>query len=700
MSGDLRALERTIGDAVASLNQANATEDQKRAARETIDRVFQEQLQAFNDPARKGIHDHPAIALLAEGLSQAAPEKKIEAALIMGYLNSLGTSDAANKLFPGYNRTTKSFDGIAGLPLIEQALKSALTQAQEGAFSLYAGKSQPAAPALSGLKLPEGVNAPVSITVDKVSRDLALFDEADGVNRIADMRQHLSANGTLNPYQYTLMTLAAQIKAAELQQKAAGFQNLTGGQPQPAFNREAFIREQVPKLFTGLAQLDREVPIDSIGKANGFDPGKLEDVKEGLRAQMSGTTLVAEALNLSKAEGFMGWALKTYMANNDQFQTAEDVQRLFTDPDRIIRLLGDAPGMTQDRAKNMAEHARYYATYNTDFEAAQKQGLTIGQLRLHRVQGNGPFLARHVAQALGAPQIIPASVTQTDTVGSNYRADNSGGPYRRQVLILDSGFMMEGERLSSGVISNGKGDGLRLGMMNFQGTLEPPAPELYFRHTLDSVGKLDFGLLGHQDGDTDGLIRTSRPWVDDHFEGHGEILGARYSGRDFKIGSGTLSPSSTLGAEHGDLFANAGLTLNQPLSDNVSLRTGVSGTYATRPRVDAFGEVSANLTNNFNLGSDTYWRTGLHATQWMEPEERTLGTAYTQLELNSAGNHWYSNLRHVFGVHVNTDENYGVYSEHTKRFDLGPLGTPDAGVRVEYEREDGAKAGAVAGWKF
>ncbi len=698
MSGDLRTLEKTITDSLAVLSNAQATDEQRSSAQEQIEQIYTAQLQIFNDPARKAIHDHPAVALLSERLNQTTPEKKAEAVLILGYFNSLENSKGEKDVFPGYNQNSKAFDGTGGLPLIQQVLNSALTQAQEGAFRKFLGTTQPTAAGLSGLIIPEGIGPPKPVSVDKVMRDLAMFDGADGVNRIADMRQTLSREGNLNPYQHALMTLAAQIKAAELQEMARPFQNLTGGAPQPPFDREAFIREQVPKLFTGLAQVDQTLPLTSIAKANNLNTLQIEDIREGLRAQMSGTILVAEALNLTKAEGFMGWALKTYMDNKSQFQTAEDVQKLFTDPDRIVRLLHDAPGMTADRAKNMAEHARYYATYNTDFETAQNQGLPLTLLRQHRDQGTATFLAQYVEQNLGI-QITPARLESADTVSNNFRADNSGGPYRFQVPVLDGGLMMESERLSTGVISNGKGDGLRLGMMNFQGNLEPPAPELYVRHTADSAGKFDVGLLGHQDGDTDGQIRTSRPWVDDHFEGHRDILGIRYSGRDFQLGSGTFTPYSTLGTEQGDLFANGGLTLNQGLSESISLRSGVSGTYANRPRVDAFGEVTANLTNNFNLGSDTYWRTGFHATQWLENDPHTLGTAYSELELNSKGDQWYSNLRHVFGAHVNTDENFGVYSDHTKRVDLGPLGTPDAGIRLQYDREDEFQAGFIMGWK-
>lgn len=67
--------------------------------------------------------------------------------------------------------------------------------------------------------------------------------------------------------------------------------------------------------------------------------------------------------------------------------------------------------------------------------------------------------------------------------------------------------------------------------------------------------------------------------------------------------------------------------------------------------------------------------------------------------MNSKGDQWYSNLRHVFGANVNTDENFGVYSDHTKRVDLGPLGTPDAGIRLQYDRDDEFQAGFVMGWK-
>lgn len=699
MSGDLRALERTISDAVTSLNQAGATEDQKRTARETIERVYQEQLQAFNDPARQAIHDHPVLNLLQDRLTDADPAKRADATLLLGYLNTLDVSAGAKSpSFPGYNETTKKFDGAGGSTSVERVLQAALTQAQQAAFTTFVGQTRPTESALSGLKLPEGVAASSGITVEKVIRDLASFDGAGGVNRIEDMRQQLARDGTVNPYQYSLMMLSSQVKAAELQQMAASLQNFGGGGNAQPFNREAFIRQQFPTLFTGVAQVNQNVAVSAIGTANTLDALHLDDLKLGLNAQMSGATVAGEIQNLTNAQGFMGWALPVFLANANQLQTPQALQQLLTDPDRMVQLLNGAPGMTPDRARNMAEHARFAAVYASDLEGAQTQGLTIGQFRQHREQGPGPFLAQYVAHNKGI-EIVPAQSSSATQIGNGHRVDPSGGPYHFSAPFAN-GIQASGETLSTGIRTQANGDGIRLGLMNFQGTLEPPAPELFFRHTVDPIGRFDIGLLGHQDGDTDGLIRTSRPWVDDHFEGHREILGVRYSGRDFSLGSGTLTPTSTIGAEHGDLLASGGLTLNQGLSDTIALRTGVSGTYAARPRVDAFGEVSAKLTDNFNLGSDTYWRTGLHATHWLENGSDPLVTGYTELELNSAGNHWYSNLRHVFGAQVNTEGNYGVYTDQTWRPNLGPLGTPDAGVRVEYERDDGAKVGAVAGWKF
>ena len=698
MADDLRSLEQTVSEALAVLGNSQGEEAQKAEARAQIERLYSEQLQTFNDPSRSGLHNHPAISLLQDRLNDTDPLKRAEAVLMLGYFNSLSAGEGGNRIFPGYNTATQHFDGADGLPTLQRTLQEALTQAQEAAFHQYAGKTAPTLPDLHVLSAPSGVVATQGITVERVMRDLASFDDAAGVNRIAAMRQQLSEQGTVNPYQYALMELATQIKGKELEQMGSAFQSLTGGDKPEPFNREAFIREQFPQLFKGLTLTDQSVAVSDIGRANSLDALHQQDLQEGLRARMSASTLVIEAKDLSDNDGFMPWALQTYLANRDDFKGPDDVQKLFTDPDRIVRLLKDAPGMTEEHARNMAQHARFFGTYSKDFEGAQNEGLTLGQFRQHQQEGTRPFLAQYVAQSRGA-EIVPAHAAQADAVDPNFRADESGGPYQFKVPIL-GGVQASGETLSTSLLTDGDGDGLRLGMMNFQGTLDVPAPELYFRHTIDPVGRFELGLLGHQDGDTDGQIRTSRPWVDDHFEGHRGILGLRYTGNDFKIGSGSLTPYSTVGAEHGDLFANGGLTLQQGLSDSILLRSGVSGTYADRPRVDAFGEVSANLTQNFNLGSDTYWRTGVHATHWLEPDDHTLGTAYTELELNSSGDHWYSNLRHVFGAYVNTDENFGVYTDHTKRFDLGPLGTPDAGFRLQYDREDDFQAGVVAGWRF
>ncbi len=703
-SVDLLALQTAMVEAKATLVSTTATEDEKAAATESIQQHFSEQQSQFHSSERLNLRQHPSLSFLEERLSSDDPAIQADAVLLMGYVNSLPLAEAQNSHFPGYDLEANGFSNVDNLPDVQAVLHGAYSEAVQGALKAAVNPDRAALPSLFEMSVPEGVTPDEGITLARITEDLKAFKDEDGVNAIGEMYRQLNEDGTINPYRMAVMQLSCAVAAGEMKDYVESFipDFLKKGEPSPAFDRDAFIQKTVEENYSGLALVDQDIPVADLAKANGLEDGQVVGLRADLASDLSIGVMITEARDISDDAGFPAWMLGTIV--KEGITTEEKAEALLEDPQRLGEILKTFDSVSPERGENLESHLRVVKSHFEDRAAAEEAGLTLGDYRMLQNEGEAAFLARHVAQQRGA-EIVPASYSDDESgLDLDYEAKADG--FQLRIPVLEGGFDVEGERISTGFYSDSDGDGFRLGAVNVGLFDQAPIGELYFRHSFEGTGKLDLGLLGHVDGDTDGIIRTPRPWVGDHLQRHGEILGARFSGQDFSLGEGTLTPTLTAGYQvlDEDLFAHTGAVYNVGLTENSDLTSGLSYTYADgMSRFDGHGQVSTDLTDCVSFGGPTLWHNGLHATQRLGDENQFLGTAYTELEMNTAGDHWYSNLRHVFGAYTQTDfddlESYGVYTEQSLRVDLGKI-QPDIGIRVGYDTEEEATVGVVCGFSF
>lgn len=697
---ELEALQKQVADARDALKSDPQNPQAEQQFQTTIEALYKEQFDKFSQTDRQAIQTHPAFQFLQEKMQSLDIDDKSEAVLFLGYMNSLPASEAANPIFPGYQRNESTFSGLttqhaATSKVVSEFFDHAANAACNVCID-YEGNAL-----INPLKLDKLDSAMASnVTLEQVSKDLGMFKDEDGIRAIADMRQQLTDNNTINPYKLSLLNLSAQATYGQIQPLMA----LMEGKFSKPFDREAFIESEFSDKFQGIALVNQDISLDDLAEKNNLTPEQVESLKTFVNGTLSLGTVATEVGDLMDNDGVIPWAIGTAGKLSKEFKLKdlpeEKKSALFKEmiaqPEKMADILKSAPGMNESRALHAAQNLQKTFELIERIEAADK-GLTLEDHKLYENGGPVAFLERHVARESGKVTTTPTPETATDQP-IDALPDLSAGAYALRYPLID-GFKHEGERLSTSLFTDEDGGGVRLGALNVNGVNDFPSPELYFRHSFDNIGKFDLGYLAHNNGDFDNQIRTLRPHVGDHFENYDGILGLRYTGNDFDLGSGQLTPDAAVGEYKGDLFLHSGLTYGLDLTDATSLSTGGSFTLAeSDPRFDAFGTLTTDLTGA-DSSTQTLWRNGFQATHWIN-DDRTLGTAFTELELKTSGDEWYSNLTHVFGAFANTEENYGVYTDHTKRVDLGIFGTPDVGIRLQYDREEEFTPGIVAGWSF
>ena len=687
---DLEALENRVKEARLQLKQNSQNPEAEQQFEATIESLYREQFQKFSAEDRQSLQQHPAFSFIQENIQSLDVDDKANAVLFLGYVNSLPISEASNPVFPGYNSENQRFTGLSDFRTTRKIVTKLFESAAEQACNNCVDKEGNALINPMALEQPDGVTAS-NITLDQVKRDLGMFKDEEGVRTIAEMRRQFAEDGTFNPYRLSLMGLSSR----------ATFEQIKSITELKFFNRNNFLKSEFEGTFNGIALVDQNISIEELAEKNGLNESQVERLTAMIDGTLALGTVTTEASDLMDNDGFMQWAMETAKKHGDDFKGEGAFAKIAEQPERVAEILETAPGMNESRALHTARNLGTVLELFDRIEAAE-QGLTLDDYRLYEEGGTVAFLQRHVAQERGedVPRLSDEERAKSLDSEINNLPDLSSGAYKLRWPLID-GLNPDGERFSTSLFTDEEGDGLRLGALNVNGFNDAPSPELFFRHSLQDVGKFELGYLAHNDGDYDGEIRTLRPYVGDHFENYGGIIGLRFAGEDLSLGSGLLTPDATIGEYKGDLFLQSGLKYDLDLSKNVNFLSGASFTLAQQePRADVFGTLGVDLTGDPNAATQTLWRSGFQGTRWMGDESRFLGTGFTELEINTSGDQWYSNLRNVFGAFANTDDNYGVYSEHTKRLDLGIFGTPDVGLRLQYDREDEFQPGFTMGWRF
>ena len=655
----------------------------------TIDAIFGAEFEKFSSEERNAISAHPAMSFLEEEIHASDVDEKIDAILFLGYMNSLPVSEGENNTFPGL--TENGFQGLEDREFraVNNAVQTFMNNAANDACAACTDENANALPNVMSFTPPEGLQTE-KITVNKVKNDLESFTDEDGVRQIAEMRTQLAENDTINPYQFSLMSLSLRGTMSQVQ-AMTNFK---------FFNRDDFIESECESTFQGIACINEDISIAELAELNGLNPEETERLRDVIDEYMALGSVTTEARDLIDNDGFLKWALKAAGEHKDTFEESSWGE-IAAQRDTIKDIVETAPGMNPSRAEHLVQNLGESIALFQRIEAVEK-GLSLDDYRILKEHGEIAFLQRHNAtergQEMDTPDVFDPTAGNDPTTAQSV-PDFSGDGYSFRIPIIE-GIDVDGERISSSLYTNEDGDGFRLGALNVNGLNEPPSAELFFRQSYDDLGQFDLGYLGHNNGDFDGEIRTMRPYVGDHFENYDGILGMRFTGEELSLGGGELQPSATVGEYNGDFFANTGLTYDRDLTESLNLQTGGFYTYAEESsRLDGFGTLEYDFNGNDQSAVETLWRGGFQSTYWMD-DDRLLGTGFTELEFTTTGDEWYSNLRNVFGAYANTDDLYGAYSEHTKRMDLGLLGRPDIGVRLEHNNEEDFQAGVVAGWSF
>lgn len=698
---DLETLQKQVADARLALARDPQNPQAEQQFQTTIETLYKEQFDKFAQEDRQTIQIHPAFQFLQEKIQSLDIDDKSEAILFLGYVNSLPVTEANNPVFPGYQRDESTFSGLdtqhaATRDIVSEFFDHAATQA----CNVCVDHERNTIVNPLALDIPDSAT-PSNVTLEQANKDLDMFKDEDGIRTIANMRQQLAEQNTINPYKLGLLSLSAQTNYGQIGPLMA----LMEGKISKPFDREAFIESKFTDTFQGIALVDQDISLNDLAEQNDLTEEQIESLRIFTNGTLSLGTVATEVGDLMDNDGVYPWVIGTALELKKKFDVPDLskeeqsalLKEMITQPEKLAEILKSAPGMNESRALHAAQNLQKAFELSERIDASE-EGFTFEDYKLYEEGGPVAFLERHVAQERGEFVSVTSLENTTNDPIDNTIPDLSAGAYAFRYPLID-GFKQEGERLSTSLYTDEDGDGVRLGVLNVNGLNDLPSPELYFRHTAGNIGQFDLGYLANNNGDFDGQIRTLRPHVDDHFENYNGILGLRYTGNDFELGSGQLTPDTTIGEYKGDLFLKSGLTYDLDMTDTTNLTTGGSFTLAEGdPRLDAFGTLTTDLTGT-DSGTQTLWRNGFQTTHWIN-DDRTLGSAFTELELKTSGDQWHSNLTHVFGAFANTEENYGAYTDHTKRMDLGIFGTPDVGIRLQYDREDDFTPGIVAGWSF
>ena len=653
---------------------------------EKLGAIFTKQIEKLKGSDKAALLEHPAIKLIEDRIvtpNEKSPYELDNAIRVVGYLSELPASEAANPVFPGFTEDRTSIGdrifmnvGAVELAGINYTVGSMFRGAESKAFNNATKADSSKALKLTEMKAPEGYEASEDNT-ESAAMGMMKFNSDDVVETALGMRERFMETGKINPNELADLEFKAMFGFITLRKMADTFNINLGADRVDVMGSAVSSYSMLglrSRASSELAGVDSEVSIDEIAQANGLNAEQTELLRLDIHKRLAMAAMTADIAGLKDRDGMIGWA-----ASN-----LKSVKDLFKGQELDEELLRTAPSMDENTIRRMAENIEVIRQADDSIDAARR-GLNPQEYEEFGNKNKSYFLKKYVAEEQGstpevkiAPQIgidvdpsLAAPLKFTDY-------EEAGGDYEVRLPGL-SGLTVKDDGLSTGFLTDTKGDGLRLGFSYY----DEFTPELLWRETFD-FGSFDTGFVSTGLGDFDDTISTPRPGRDDHFSTLSGF-GSRFSGDEFEIGNGlSIKPEAfTLYSPSDDeLQGGLGLTFDQSLGPAgiFEIQGGATQSWlGSDQRFDAFAQGRVNLAGPFD--DKTYILAGVQTTQGME----SLTTGYLE---GGIGFGQQSNLSAIFGASANTMsvENYymGV------NYQLPDIGgkSLDFGVIVGHE-EDG-----------
>ncbi len=615
---------------------------------------------------------HPAVKLLdSDGDITDVLDSDVREARYVGYeyLKTLPISELENPVFPGYiapegEDSSPSFVQPAE-EVLARRLPVVINVVNAAALDTYRDEGNVSFP-YGNLKLPEGV-----ISKPPEQRDETGYDEENGVEAAAKLKENIVVSGVVNPYQYA-QVLNGSIDVftetvAPINALIALGSRLTGNKA------ELIDPPDLEPLEGGVFEHDGDIKIEDIAIASGMTPEQTQKFTEEAVGILSLSTLVFEGRKFMNTPGATSWAIGKAM---EAEKAGADKDDIFTEDGISREFLRGGPGFNDDKIDFLNANIRLMIAASSSNDASSASLPTA----IYVLNENDPtdVLRQYVGEqdrlAMGMEaqpiSTLPEKIAGEDALFT-VPEDLIGQWNFRTPVIEDLSF--SGFGLSQGFLTNNEGSGVRFG---FNSAADP---EVYWRQSLDNLGDVDVGLLAIRPGDFERGFHTDRPGLERHYNDDlDNISGARFNLDEIELSTGDLRFHFLGGLQDGDdpIFSAGALFETPRDASGWSFQSGTAFTFLDRDsssnepdvsRVDTFVrarkdfELSEGVPGFIEGGGQSLFDLSGKKSV-MNGERSDLHTAF--LNASSAlGNEdsvlWH--IRPIVGLHGNSRDNFGAY---------------------------------------
>ena len=609
---------------------------------------------------------HPAVKLLDQirtnpELSDyvSSNDYGYEMCDLYEYLKGIPVSEANNPVFPGYQPSTDnnkpgSFLDPKNVPYFEETIPSALAAAQALALKTYKGEGNDM-PDLGEVKLPEeAIKGKTQVT-----RNLISLRKSKGTEAAADLKSDIVVNNTINPAKFAEV-MGSSIEA--LKEAIAPLNSLKKLVARATGEKDDKPIEP-PDLSSEFIQKDNyrydvDINIDDLAKANGWTDEQTLKFKEGSVSMLSMATVFFEGEKFLDTPGSMLWVVGKVVAGAAKGLDEDDIFDEKTGLNKEV--VSGAPGISDEKLDFINANILSFSDISLIQEASE-QGIPLTKYRQYQDDPDA-LLQRYVAEQNDTAVPEPVAPSRKDDIlglsrfGLTVPPDEIDFSFRIPVL---EDLTVERTGISQGIWTDNQRSGLRFSMNN------TGDGEVNWRHHVDDLGNLDFGLLAMRAGDFNWGFHSDVPGLERHYDDTSGLVGGRLTTLPIRVGPSELRIYG-LGAvdRDGDPAFQAGTVLQSPTEElGWSYRLGAEGTFKdSGNRADVFGAVR----NDFEWldGAPGSVEGGGQATFGLDDKRvEDLATLFLRASsgLGDKDSLLY-NVRPNLGVHGNTNGNFGAHT--------------------------------------